>query len=80
MKDVEKFDEEDPILATGRKIVEDSRLLHEKHQIILNGGGADGQTLNIPEGVNTLTVEHQGIDYKYLRSAKKKDVFEVSLT
>lgn len=51
--------------------------LLEKGDITLVGGPADGQTFQIPAGVNVLDVEVEGVTAKYLRSARDESTFQV---
>ena len=67
--------EEDPILKQGREIVAANKALRTAHTITLTGGPADGQTFDIPAGVQNLSVEVNGETLTYLRSTREENVF-----
>jgi hypothetical protein len=52
-----------------------NKLDRAKSKIIFQGGPADGQTFNIPHGVDTLEVEVEGAPATYVRSTSNTNVF-----
>jgi hypothetical protein len=63
------FDNDDPIMEEGRKLVAENKALHEVNTATFQGGPADGLTFELPDGVNIINVAvEDGDEVPYVRS------------
>jgi len=63
--------------AVQKKLQAENDALHVEHKVELINGPAKGTVLSIPDGVQTLDVEVDGVKYQYLRSARSDNTFQI---